>query len=316
MYTAFDVTALTKALGEAEVFITDLVEEETGLRPTGRLKWTTINPTQVQLMRRFEAVGVDLAHLPELKAWARDMAEDLNKILEENGFSIRLEPWIKSPDKFGVVAIYDIAIEWLVEGKIVDDEGQPYVIPSNGKPAFRLDGRLNKIRFHRVNGRVALKIPGKRRGDWLCLTLADKPLEQFNLLQEAEALRQAMSPENVIYDFGGAVLPNILFDTEDSLNIEWLIGMSVTDAAGKKWSVTQAKMQAKFALGRKGARAKVGVAIGMKRESFQMPQPDYVADHDVVIWMERDSVASEPFFVAYVTREEFADHQVELDELK
>lgn len=316
MYAAFDVTALTKALKEAESFITALVEKETGLKPKGRMKWTTVNDTQVQLMRRFEAVEKDLSQLPELKAWAKETAEELNEILAQHGFTIRLEPWQKSPDKFGVVAIYDITIEWLVEGKVANEAtGCPYKIPSNGKPAFRLDGKQNQIEFHRVNGRVVVKIPGKKTGDSLCFTKAERPLEQFDLLKEAEDLRRAMSWSTLVFDFGGVVMPNVVFDTKDSLKIDWLVDLYLTDAAGDNWYVTQAKMQAKFALGRKGARAKVAVTIGMTREAFTMPKPDYIADHDLIVWMERESVDSEPFFVAYVERGDFADHQVELDEI-
>lgn len=315
MYAAFDVTALTKALLEAESFITVLVQKETGLVPKGRMKWTAVNDTQIQLMRRFEAVEKDLSQMPELKAWAKETAEELNAILAEHGFSIRLEPWEKSSDKFGVVAIYDITIEWPVEGKVADDEGEPYRIQSNGKPAFRLDGERNQIEFHKVNGRIVVKIPGKKAGDCLCFAKAEKPLEQFALLQETEGLRRAMSRSTRVYDFEGLIMPNIVFDTKDSLKIDWLIGLFVTDAAGDNWYVTQAKMQAKFALGRKGARAKVAVAIGMTRECFVMPKPDYIADHDLIIWMEREGVESEPYFVAYVERKDFADHQVELDEI-
>ena len=316
MFTAFDVTALTKALVEVEGFITALVEEDTGLKPAGKLQWTAVNPQQMELVRRFEAVSADLPHLPELQAWARETAEHLNEILEEHGFSIRLVPWAKSPNRFGVVAIYDISIEWLQEGAVANKEGVPYTIPSNGRPAFRLDMLANRLRFYRVKGRTIVKIPGQKAGDWLCLTSTDRPLEQFHLLREVESLRRAMVPETSIYDFGGAVLPNVIFDTGTGLNIEWLIGLYLTDAAGDDWTIIQARMQAKFAFGRKGARAKVGVGVGVTRIGGSLPMPDYVVDHDVIFWMERDGVPSEPFFVAYVERREFADHQVELSELK
>lgn len=316
MFAAFDVTAITKALLEAEAFITAKVKSETGMVPKGRMQWVATNENQVQLMRRFQAVQKDLPRLPELQAWAKETAEELNAILEEHGFSIRLDPWQKSPDKFGVVAIYDITIEWLVEGAVTNSAKEPYIIPGNGKPAFRLDGEKNEIWFYELKDRVVIKIPGKRRGDFLCLTKASGALEQFTLLKEVESLRKQMTIDELVMSYGGAVLPNIVFDTKDTLKIDWLIGLHATDAAGSPWVVKQAKMQAKFALGRKGARGKVAVALQFERMAISMhtPPPDYVVNHDVIIWMERDGV-SEPYFVAYVTMNDFADHQVELNEI-
>lgn len=318
MLAAFDVTALTKAFEEAESFIVALIEKETGMKPEGPpMEWIPINENQAQLVRRFEAVGRDLKYLPELKAWARDTAEELNEILAQHGFTIRLEPWQKSPDKFGVVAIYDITIEWIQEGEIVNKAtGQDYKLSNGKKPAFRLDGDDAMVEFYKVKGRVVVKIPGKARGDYLCITRADQLLKQFELLEEAEGLRAQMSYETLVDLYGGVVMPNILFDVKP--DISWLVGLHSKDAAGSPWTVTQALMQAKFAMGRKGARAKVAVEVGFKRCSMPMPKPkkpDYIVDHDVLLWMEREDVPSEPFFVAYATRGDFADHQVGLNEI-
>lgn len=316
MKAAFDVTAITKALVEAEKFITALVVKETGMEPKDEpMVWRPVNGTQVQLMRRFDMVRSDLAGLPELQAWAKDTAEELNAILELKGFSIRLEHWEKSPDKFGVVAIYDITIEWLEEGAVADeDTGQAYILSGN-KPAFRLDSTGAGVRFYKVGGRIIAKIPGKKSGDYLCITKTERDLDQFELLGLAETLRLAMTDRTSVYDFGGIVMPNIVFDVQP--DISWLIGLNSLDFAGSPWVVTQAKMQAKFAMGRLGAHAKVAVALGFER-CVMVPEPkkpDYIVDHDVVIWMERDNVGSVPFFVAYVTKDEFADHQVELTEI-
>ena len=237
--------------------------------------------------------------------------------MAEHGFSIRLDPWEESPNKFGVVAIYDITIEWLVTGLTINiGTGDKYWLPRSHKPAFRLPADEAQLEFYRIGGEVVVKIPGKNQGDYLCLTYADRILEQFDLLERVEQLRSQMGRTNRIFDFGGVVLPNIVFDTgSDGLDISWLIGLITMDAAGDPWVVVQAKMQAKFAMGPKGARAKVAVAIAMTRECVMTPKPDYVADHNLIIWMERDSFPNEPFFVAYVLAAEFADHTVDLKEI-
>lgn len=317
--TAFDVTAITKALSEALSYITEQVFGESNLRPVEPMKWIAENGVQAKLVQRYESVNTDLKNLPELKAWAKKTAGELNAILAEHGFSIRLEPWQEDPHHFGVVAIYDITIEWLVTGQTInEDTGERHWLPKSHKPAFRLPAGDAELEFFRIGGEVVVKIPGKVDGDFLCLTLADRQLTQFDLLERVEQLRGQMGSANQIFEFGGAVLPNIVFDTgTEGLDISWLVGLWTEDAAGDSWEITQAKMQAKFAMGAKGARAKVAVAIGLER-SFTMvvrPKPDYIADNDLVIWMERDSVSSEPFFVAYVPSAEFADHTVELNEI-
>lgn len=316
---AFDVTALTKALNEAVGFITDLVFAESGLKPIEPMKWVAHNGMQNMLVRKYQAVSADLKNLPELQAWAKKTAEELNKILEEHHFSIRLDPWQESRDRFGVVAIYDITIEWLVTGQTdIPNTHDKYWLPVSNKPAFRLAADDAQLQFFRIDGNVVLKIPGKVKGDFLCLTIADRPLEDFELLGKAERLRARMARAVQIDDFAGAVLPNIVFDTgTEGIDISWLVGLETTDAFGGSWEVIQAKMQAKFAMGPKGARARVAVAIGMRFLSIVMepPKRDYIADHDLVIWMERDGVSSEPFFVTYVPKDEFADHTVGLDEI-
>lgn len=275
--------------------------------------------------------GEELASLEELDAWVRETAEELNEILEERGFSIRLEPWIPQPGKFGVVAIYDITIEWIVEGITQDpDTGQKYAY--DGKPFFYLPRvpqpeepepgvELRPIEFHELNGDFAnpvVKIPGKRKGDFLCLTRATQPLEQFELIDEAVRLRKEVSQSRPAFGWDGIYMPNILYDSE--IDISWLVGFytEVYTANHKPeddpiiWWISEALMEAKFAMGPKGARAKVAVALALERLSISA---EYVANHDLIIWMERDGVDTAPFFVIYVPKSEFADHTVDLSEI-
>lgn len=312
MQTAFDVYALTKAFLEADEWIARLIKEELGMEPVGPVQWVPENDGQRQLVRYFEYTRDEVDKLPELNAWARTTAEELNQILAEHGFSIQLESWQPSPDRFGVVAIYDITINWLEEGSITDDDGNERRLP-NGRPAFRL-GDGAEVEFYRTrNGQVVVRIPGEDTNDAVYLTKADQPLEQFELLAEAEQLSRETARARYTNDFGGILMPNVLMDVKPEI-AEWLVGFSGTDAAGSPWTVMQALMQVKFALGPKGARAKVAVAIEFSRSVAREPGPDYVVDHDILVWMERPDLST-PFFAAYVPMSEFADHQVGLDEI-
>ena len=313
MQSAFDVYALSKAFIEADSFIASLILKETGMVATGPVEWHPENEGQRKLVRYFETTRGEVGLLPELNAWARTTAEELNVILREHGFSIQLEAWEPSPDRFGVVAIYDITILWVQEGKTTDDEGNERRLP-NDKPAFRLDGEGAELEFFQLrNGQVVIRIPGEGTEDTVYLTRADRPLEQFELLEEAERLSQETSKGEHCWEYGGVLMPNVLMDVKPEIS-EWLVGFTGTDAAGSAWTVMQALMQIKFALGPKGARAKVAVAIAAKSFCISFPDPDYVVNHDLVIWMERPSLST-PFFAAFVSKDEFADHQVGLDEI-
>ena len=317
---AFDVYALSKALREALAEIVTRIESQTKQKIISEICWTAINDDQNSLIGYYEIIDdEEFTTLDELQAWVRDTAEELNEILAEHGFSIRLEAWQKSPGRFGVVAIYDITIEWWVTGETTDDDGESYEF--DGRPFFHLPDPEAGLEFYEVNGRVIVKIPGKRDGDYLCLTLADRQYEQFELIAEAKRLRALAVPPNRSYEYGGVVMPNVLFDSEQDnpIDISWLIGLqanlTIEDGTVRSWIVKQAKMQAKFAMGPKGARAKVAVALGLECLGISIPVPDYIANHDLLVWMERDGVETAPFFVIYVPKESFADHTVDLSEI-
>lgn len=332
---AFDVYALTLALRQALEEIAKRVVAETGLEIVGTVEWSPINDEQGELIQYYRIIDdTEITTLEELKAWVRDTAEELNLILEEHGFSIRLEPWIPSPGNFGVVAIYDITIEWLIEGAVKDEDGEPYIY--DGKPFFSLPRvvpqdeppfvDLPQIQFFQMPGnQVVVKIPGKRTDDYLCLTMAREPMQQFELIAAANSYRSAIARMEPTYRYDEVQLPNMLYDSEEDgpIDISWLIGLQtlieVDDPAQDEnpihqWLVSQAKMQAKFAMGPKGARAKVAVAIGLEK-AVLMPPEKYVANHDLLVWMQRDGVNTAPFFALYIPKENFADHIVDLDEI-
>jgi hypothetical protein len=334
MYAAFDINAISKALKEVEVFIIKMLAER-GLTPVSKPQWVAIpgNEEQGKFTQRFEAVAADLSEFEELEAWARWTAEECNAILEKHGFSIRLEPWADDGCHFGVVAIYDLSIIWLVKGATnteKDGSGDNYEL-SNGKPAFRLPADKAQIAFYKlVDGRTIVSIPGKREGDRLCLVKTDKEVRDFELLETVEAYRRQIAGTDLFegetaaeycHDYGGLIAPNIVFDTgEDGWSIEWLVGLAIRiklgdDIPDEVWEVAQAKAQAKFAMGPKGARARVAVSVGMRMTAVWEPKPDYVVDHDVVLWMERASISTGPLFVVCVIMDDYADHTVGLEEI-
>lgn len=313
---AFDITTLVRALIEANDLIKQIIVEERGFIPEGDLEWHPVNQgqpghtEQVMFVQHFKPVNADLPNFGELKAWARWTAEECNKILTEHGFTIRLEAWPYDRQTFGVVAIYDLTIKWLVKGSIKNDLGYPYLI--NKRPAFHLGVSEAQISFYDVGrGQPLVRIPGQKSGDYVCLIKWIRPLTGFELLDEVERLRAHLRTRRTLYQWGGVILPNILLDEE--VDISWLKSLWTKDETGQIWWVSQAKMQAKFALGPEGARARVAAAMAVTREAVSIPRPDYVVDDNIILWMERDSVTSVPLFSAYVPKDNFATQTVGLD---
>lgn len=317
--SAFDVTTLVKALHEASGFIARILKEEQGvtvIRPAG---WQVdpqapsgVQERQRGFLERFQAISGELNEFDELQAWARWEADELNNILADHGFSIRLDPWPDDRRTFGVVAIYDLVVKWFLKGEIGH-----FVAGMPDRPAYRLSRKNHGVHFYKVDGSEPLiVIPGQRQGDYVAV-IKHPQLEGFQLLSKVEELRQVLKTEYPRNDYDGVIMPNVLFNQE--VDISWLQGMwksESEDRLGWAWRVSQAKMQAKFALGPEGARAKVASAAGIMRTlSIEMPQPDYQLNGDFIVFFGRRSVPSEPLFSAWIPKEEFARRTVGLDEI-
>ena len=108
-------------------------------------------------------------------------------------------------------------------------------------------------------------------------------------------------------------MPNVLMDVKPEI-AEWLVGFSGTDAAGSPWTVMQALMQVKFALGPKGSSRESGGGDRILSSVAREPGPDYVVDHDILVWMERPDLST-LFFAAYVPMSEFRRPPGRLDEI-
>lgn len=322
MPNVIDIFAPVKALAEAQSFITEMVQKKNAAATM--FEWLSVgqgnpgNEEQENLLHRYRAIEKELSRFDELQAWARWTAEEINQILADHKVSIRLDPWSNDQLTFGVAAIYDLINKWLVEGSIEKSPGKPFLI--NNKPAFRLDTEKNGIEFYDTHYyHPVIRVPGQTPGDFVCLTKS-APLDKFDLLGRVELLRRGIKTGQRMSNWAGLISPNVQFDTE--VDISWLVGLwgfwrRSNLPASQVWRVSQAKMQAKFALGPKGVHAKVAAAIAVTREMYMAgsPLPDYYLDSDFIVWIERDSIESEPLFSAFVPKEEFATKTVSLDEI-
>ena len=287
MSTAFGTLTIVKALVEAEKFIRK-----------GELTWNPGNVHQQELMSRFAAIRNALPLVPTLEGWARETAEELNQILAEHSFDIRLNPWPDDGNTFGVVAINDFTVLWRVVGQTVEDWGSRRLITINGKPAFRLkyDAGVEFLESDHLDEPV-VKIPTET-GDVVYITKYSRSPDGFRLLESIEQLRGNLTPARRAH-YEGVNIPMVKLGLH--INIDWLVDLW-TQAGVDTWRIAQALQEVKFAMNQFGARVKETTAVAVMRG---MPNY-YEVDGPFLIWIERAGVPV-PLFMAHVTEDNWMD---------
>ena len=286
MSTGLGILTIVKALEGAEEFI-----------GKGNLEWNAENAYQRELMTRFDAIRDALPLIPTLNGWARETAEELNQILAEHGFDIRLNPWPDDGMTFGVVAINDFTVLWRVAGQTEESWGN-HKITINDKPAFRLkhDAGVEYLQSNR-HDELVIKIP-TQTGDVVYITKYDRSSAGFDLLETIERLRSNLTPARREH-YEGVNIPMVELDLH--VNIDWLINLW-TQAGMDTWKIAQALQQIKFAMNQFGARVKEATAIAAMRGG-----PSYYdVDGPFLIWIEREGVPV-PMFMAHVTEDDWRD---------
>ena len=279
MSSALDLVTLAAALREVESF-------------SGETGWRARNSEQEAILARLETLSADAARVPELAAWARRTAEELNEILAARGFSIRLNPWPDDGESFGVVAIDDVRVAWLEKGETKDDRGEAFEI--RGHRAFRLATNKAGVSFRSVPGtNHPLIRVSTRSGDEVWMIRLEQPAEGLALFEAWERLKQEAVAAPLVW-FDGLIAPMIHLDT--SPDISWLLGFEVGTTP---WGIAQALAQIRLGMNQKGARVVSAVAIGMVLGGFPRPPSDYVLEGPFLFALVRPGL-THPLVVAYL----------------
>jgi len=283
--------------------------DATGFLQADLAKWqvvsdgsTATTEKQQQLLNRLQAVSFDLAKIPEMKGWASHDANELNKILVENGFDIRLTPWPNDPYTFGVVAILDITVEWQQSGKKIDIYTKWEDKQSQQKfPGFKLDADANDIQCLSVPGtdRPVVKIYTKS-GDVVCLHVTGLEPNLYGLYDLVQDLQTQAKPNDIYDGLKTVTIPMIKL--RQQVDISWLQGLNLKD-----YYIAQAMQEVRFVMNEHGAHAKTATAVSM-RNFCALPGgiTNVVIDDDFLFWIERPGVAT-PVFVGYFTKADWKD---------
>lgn len=268
------------ALGAAEQFM--------GLSAN----WLDTNPTQKKLITYLPGKEEQLSKLSEheLKTIASFDYQVINKFLKDHGFNIQLDPF-KGHDSFGVAAILDILVEWSQEGAFTT------LVYNNQKfPAVSMAERGFEVVKSDLYEEPILKLTAKN-GDIVYMTIAEKSLESFELLEHIQTL-STMPKEDITEQYREALFPMV--DLNHETDISWLLKLgSVRLLDRVSFFITQALQQTKFAMNEKGARAQSAVALAIEKTCIEERRKTLLINKPFYLWIERPGM-NLPLFTAYI----------------
>lgn len=266
--------------------------------------WHGINPSQYIFLEQFFTQRAALAKFSdkELLSWVSWIAEELNKILKDEGFDIQIGDF--AYDEFGVVSILDVLVEWLAPGQV------DFILSGSAKyPAVKMEPRAYvdgkpEILFEALNSYLhphSVAVVKTQSDDKVYMTVAEKPAADFDLTNKIDEIRDSLH-EGPDYDW----LKFPMVDLNHQIDIGWLKGMWTTTTRkniGQKAIISQALQQTKFKMNQFGARVKSAVAIGVRTVSIRIEQ-GFIINKPFFLWIEREG-ATIPVMYAYIDREDW-----------
>lgn len=276
MSTAFGLLTVAKALEAAERF-------------TGSGPWSGSSHAQRELLSRLPAIRRSFPLISTLEGWADENADVLNQILADHGLGIKLQPWPKNGNHFGMVAINKFGVQWLVEGDTAH-YGKPILIED--RPAFRLK-KDARVLFSSDRQNPTVQVPTKS-GDIVYFAKSPRQVQGFDLLKAVADLERNFAPDRYS-SYAGVDIPKVKFSHQPDMR--WVIGLKNGD-----WFLSQALQEIQFGMDQHGAEVVEATAAAATRSSPEY----YKIDESFLMWIRRPEV-SEPLFAAWITPDDWRD---------
>ena len=232
-------------------------------------------------------------------ARALTIAENLNRILAEEGFSLRFDRF--NPGEFGVLSILDVTVAWLKEGKVLPTFGQRRTPGVLIKPTTEIDNRPVVLfsGFRTAIHPYPIARVHTKSGDNVHMTIANSERSDFDLIERIDALHTSDCYLGV---FSSLLFPMV--DFEETKNLDWLIGLETTGQPS--FRIAKAAQQTKFKMNHTGARAKDAVTLTMRSTMALAGPPPLVIDEPFLLWIERPGL-EKPIFYAYLDQTTWKD---------
>lgn len=282
MSHAFDIYTIAEALKKSEEYM------------SLRKDWKPINKDQEIFLEEFKKIRDD--RLEGLKVVVADSADKINSFLEENGFSMKLQPF--TPNTIGFASVLDLVLEWITKGKQVP------LYAKNRKSYDGIELEANVEFFQsEVLGHIhtVAKIDTKS-GDTVYITvpqvlLPSYPIEFIRTLQ-----LNLKQPHPLGYD--AILFPMIDLDILNSL--VWLYDMYAhTEVTNVPAYITQAIQQIKIKMNEEGVRVKTGSAIALTLRCTALEEKSfYIVDEPFLMWVTRPGLQA-PLITAFVTENDW-----------
>ena len=279
--------------------------------------WRPENPDQEELIELlksrdelkifFEKMAEGGVGHKELRYWVDWIANNLNKILNKEGFDIQLEDFKEG--EFGIVSILDVLVEWMTKGK-----EDTILVGNVSFPAVKMDysGEVDGKYMQLVEVFTSPHHPhpvgmlDTKSGDKVFMSVAgvSSAPEGFGLYHNLEEIRTSLQAD--WGEWAGMIFPMV--DLNDKPDISWLLGMNTIDKHGNYAEISQALQQTKFKMNQFGARTKSSVAIGFSLSAMRdKPEPEWLTiDRPFYLWKERKGI-SFPIVGMYVDCADWKD---------
>lgn len=274
-------------------------------------KWTAETPIQRRFLESYYDARAELRPLLEhlspddplkIASIASEEAAEINRFLQEHGFSINLDPFPAPPPlRFGVASVMDVFVEWPNKG-----ESEPLLAADNNTYPGVMINRASAYMVNQHEPVVYLQT--KNRNYQVGMIIPDSPIDDaFDLIDFVTARKEELGEDimqrirRLARRYQGVIFPKVSLDQEP--DIGWLEGMW-TPGHYKGVSghsiIEQALQQTKFKMNETGARAESAVAIRIATLGAPAPEPEpYRIDRPFVCWIEKEGI-SLPLFVAYI----------------
>ena len=247
----------------------------------GKSDWRPFNDFQKSLLHR-------LAHNRDLSAFEKELqsiasfdVDEINRFLEDSGFSISLNPFT-NPQSFGVASVLVVNVQWKKKG-----EEEKVFFGGKAYPAVRQKGFLARSRAHN-EPIVAIET---QNGDTVFLTKAPHPLKSDELYPWVKEVSGAVSVS------GSASVIFPCASLHQTKHLHELLDMEIDDG---KYFIGQALQETKFKLDLLGAKVESAAAMELVFRSVRLSESETVViDHPFVCWIRRNGII-DPYFMGYI----------------
>ncbi len=240
-------------------------------------RWTPVNESQKGFLKKF---NYDLKHdmrlldSQELKSWASDNHEDLNKIAQENQLPITFSPF--KTGEFGSLALLQLNLLWAQTPEAVP---MAFKNECNARAAKGiLFDQGFKVYHSAYHEHPVVKIKTKS-GDYFCATLSNESLNGVDLSQKIKRIKKSLRKADH-RAYSQVLMPQ--FKHEGFIDISWLNGLRTK----QDFMLKEAVEYLQLTCDEKGCAVKAGGGFHFVPISVREGNP-LVIDKPFYFWIER-----------------------------